>query len=51
MDFARDFRGSCAHGGMSSLKKLERFSAFCRFLMVSGRIGSNPVASVAVSTL
>src|SRR5262249_36987440 len=35
VDLARQFRTSWKDGAISSVKKLERFSAFCRFLMLS----------------
>ena len=48
VDLCREFRQSWTDGAISSVKKLERLRAFCRFLSVSGWLGSNPALSVSV---
>ncbi len=47
VDFAREFRASWTDGAISSVKKLERYRAFCRFCATAGWIASNPATSVS----
>src|ERR1039458_427607 len=47
VDFAREFRASWKDGPISSVKKLERFRAFCRFCHTAGWMERNPAISVA----
>jgi site-specific recombinase XerD len=47
VDFAREFRASWKDGPISSVKKPERFRAFCRFSQTAGWMERNPAVSVA----
>jgi integrase len=47
VDFAREFRASWTDGAISSVKKLERLRAFCRFCVTAGWVPKNPAAAVA----
>ncbi|HUA58021.1 MAG TPA: phage integrase SAM-like domain-containing protein [Verrucomicrobiae bacterium] len=46
VDFAREFR-AWSDGPASSVKKLERFRAFCRWRQAAGWMEKNPASSVA----
>ena len=51
VNFAREFRATWKDGAISSIKKHERYSAFCRFCVTAGWMKDNPAKSVSRPTV